>query len=334
MQKNYTHLSQEQRYQIEALVKAKKKQKEIAEIIGKSESTISRELARNIPKRGRGAKCYEAKNAQRKTNLRHKLKPKYESFSEEMKVYGRDKLQNDRWSPELISVEGKKDLGNFVSHEWIYHWIWESKHGNRKEERQDKKLYKFLAHGRRRRKRGNRRDNRGIITNRVSIEQRPKIVAKRKRIGDVEVDLMIGKNHQGALLVTIDRASLHTRLRLLKSKESKGVTKSILNIYKKSNDWLKTFTFDNDKAFSNHEEVANALEVKTYFTRPYTSQDKGSVENRIGVIRRFFPKKTDLTKISHQQVYRVQELLNNRPVRKFSYKTPNQIFSEKIALIT
>jgi IS30 family transposase len=334
MQKNYTHLSQEQRYQIEALVKAQKKQKEIAVIIGTSESTISRELARNIPKRGKGAKCYAAKNAQQKTNLRHKLKPKFTRFSDEMKHYSRDKLQNDRWSPELISIEGKKDFGEFVSHEWIYHWIWENKHGNKREGRQDKKLYKFLAHGRRRRKRGNRRDNRGIIANRVSIEQRPKIVAKRKRIGDMEVDLMIGKNHQGALLVTIDRASLHTRLRLLKSKESKEVTKSLLNIYKDSNDWIKTITFDNDKAFTNHEEVANTLDVKTYFTRPYTSQDKGSVENRIGVIRRFFPKKTDLTKINHQQVYRVQELLNNRPVRKFKYKTPNQVFSEKIALIT
>ena len=334
MPKNYTHLSSEQRYQIEALIKAGKKQKEIARIIGKSESAISRELSRNIPKRGRGAKEYEAANAQRKTNLRHKLKPKKRTFSDEMRVYCRHKLITDRWSPELISVEGKKDLGEFVSHEWIYQWIWNSKKSNCKDDRDNKTLYQYLAHGRRRRKRGARRDSRGIIPNRVSIEKRPKVVEKRKRVGDIEADLMIGKNHKGALLVAIDRATLHTRLRLLKSKDSEQIHSKMKNMFSHSKINLKTITFDNDQAFAKHEDIAKDLNAKTFFTRPYTSQDKGSVENRIGIIRRFFPKKTDLTQLTHQQVHQVQEKLNNRPVRKFNYKTPNQVFSEKIALIT
>lgn len=333
MPKNYTHLSQEQRYQIEALLKVGSTQKQIASIVGRSESCISRELARNIPKRGQGAKEYNAKNAQRKTKLRHKLKPKNKIFDEAMKRYSRDKLVNDRWSPELISNEGKKEWEEFISHEWLYQWIWKAKASNCKEDRQDKKLYKYLKHGRRRRKRGNRRDSRGIITNRVSIEKRPKIVEQRKRIGDLEVDLMMGKNHQGALLVTIDRATLHTKLRLIRTKESDVVEDKIGNMYS-SSDWIKTITFDNDKAFSNHLNIAKTLNAKTYFTRPYTSQDKGSVENRIGVIRRFFPKKTDLTKVTHNQVRKIQTLINNRPVRKFNYKTPNQVFSERIALIT
>ena len=79
--------------------------------------------------------------------------------------------------------------------------------------------------------------------------------------------------------------------------------------------------------------VAKALNADTYFTRPYTSQDKGTVENRIGQIRRFFPKKTDLSIVTDDQVKRVERLLNNRPVRKFNYKTPNQVLIEKIALI-
>ena len=80
--------------------------------------------------------------------------------------------------------------------------------------------------------------------------------------------------------------------------------------------------------------MGKQLNVSTYFTRPYTSQDKGTVENRIGVLRRFIPKKTDLTFISEQQIKEVEQKLNNRPVRKFNYQTPNQVLQQKIALIT
>lgn len=332
MSKNYTHLCVEQRYQIEALIKAGKNQNEIALIVGKSPSCISRELKRGIAPRGRGALKYDAVNAQRKTDLRHRFKPKRRVFDQAMKDYCIDKLITQRWSPELISHEGKKSNHQFVSHEWIYQWIWKCKHSNRRQDSAGKNLYRYLKHGRRHRKRGIRRDNRGIIPNRVSIEQRPKIVNKRKRIGDLEVDLMIGKNHQRALLVSLDRTTLHTRLRLLKSKSSNLVKKTMKKLYQGS--WIKTFTFDNDQAFTDHKEIADCYNAKAFFTRPYTSQDKGSVENRIGQIRRFLPKKTDLNELNHQQILSIENKINNRPIRKFNYKSANQVFSEKIALIS
>jgi len=93
-------------------------------------------------------------------------------------------------------------------------------------------------------------------------------------------------------------------------------------------------TFDNDQGFSGHLQIADKLKVSTYFTRPYTSQDKGTVENRIGVLRRFLPKKTDLSLVNHQQIKKIQALLNERPVRKFNYLTPNQVLQQKIALAT
>jgi IS30 family transposase len=330
MSQHYTHLSLEQRYQIEALVKVGKKQCEIAQLIGKSKSCISRELKRGIPLGGVGAFRYSASNAQRKTDLKHYQKPKRKVFDNRMKEFCRDRLINDRWSPELISHEGKKIDDNFISHEWIYQWIWNCKKGNRLADRHDKFLYRYLKHGRRRRKRGNRRDLRGNIPGRISIELRPKIVNKKKRIGDIEVDLMIGKNHQSSLLVCLDRATLHTRLRLLKSKSSADVTRALKKVY--TGNWIKTFTFDNDQAFTNHQQIADVYNAQTFFTRPYTSQDKGSVENRIGQIRRFLPKKTDLNSMTPQQIYSIQTKINNRPIRKFNYKTANQVFSEKIAL--
>ena len=334
MDKNYTQLSLIQRYQIEALLKGGLKQKLIAEHIGVHPSTVGRELKRNTALRGRTAGDYVASNAQRKTDVRHQQKPKQVLFTDEMKRHAVKQLMIDKWSPELISAKGKESGKCPISHEWLYQWIWESKHGNKRKNRFYKKLYKHLKHGRRRRKRGNSKDNRGVIQNRVPIEKRPKIVAKRKRLGDIEVDLMMGKNHKGALLVMTDRASLDTRIKKLKGKTSKEVAAAIIKKLSDSSYELHTLTFDNDKAFTDHIEIGKELHVDTYFTRPYTSQDKGTVENRIGVIRRFFPKKTDLTFITHQQVKEVEQKLNNRPVRKFNYQTPNQVLQGKIALIT
>ena len=334
MSKNYNQLSSEQRYQIEALIKAESTQKEIANIIGVHPSTICRELKRNIPKRGKGAMEYRAANAQRRTTLRHDLKPKAISFNEEMRQYAVSKLKNERYSPELIEVVGRKELGDFISRETLYKWIWHCKKSNHRKDRNYKKLYEYLAHGRRRRKRGSRHDSRGIIPGRVSIENRPLIVLQRKRFGDIEVDLMMGKGHKGSLLVMTDRATLITKLSLLEGKEAKLVSQAIRRKLMPIKKMVKTLTFDNDKAFTKHMEIGEALDVKTFFTRPYTSQDKGTVENRIGLIRRFLPKRTDLRRVTHQLVKNIEKLINNRPVRKFNYKTPNQVFSNKIALIS
>jgi len=334
MSKNYTHLSLVQRYQIEALLQLGMKQKKIAEAIKVNPSTISRELARNTAKRGRTAGEYVADNAQRKTELRHHNKPKVVKFSTQMKDHVVNWLSVEKWSPEIISVEGHKTGKCPMSIESLYQWIWQCKHGNKATDKPYKKMYTHLKHGRRRRKRGNRKDSRGIIHNRVSIEKRPKIVQKRSRPGDIEVDFMMGKNHKGALLVMTDRATLHTSLHKLEHRQSNEVSKTIIKKLKKAEYPLHTMTFDNDKGFADHMVVADALQINTYFTRPYTSQDKGTVENRIGQVRRFFPKKTDLSAVTDRQVKQVEQFLNDRPVRKFNYQTPNQVLQGKIALIT
>jgi IS30 family transposase len=158
----------------------------------------------------------------------------------------------------------------------------------------------------------------------------PELISVRGKETGIEVDLMMGKNHQGALLVMTDRATLHTHLHNLPNKKSHTISQSIRRILHKATYPLHTLTFDNDKAFAGHQAIGHALGLETYFTRPYTSQDKGTVENRIGQIRRSFPKKTDLLEISHHRVRQVEEFLNNRPVRKFQYKTPNQALQEKL----
>jgi IS30 family transposase len=334
MSKNYKHLCREQRYQIEALFKSGHTQKYISNLLEVHPSTISRELKRNTPRAGVGGTFYRASNAERRTRLRHRLKPKASYFDEHSKAVCRNWLEQYKYSPELIRAEGRRLYGSFVSHETIYKWIWACKISNKKSDRPDRKLYLKLRHARRRHKRGNRHDKRGNIPYRVGIEKRPAIVAQRRRLGDLEVDLMIGSKHQSAILISLDRASLKIRLHKLLSKHSEPVKKALVEAYGKDKRWLRTITFDNDSAFMLHHQIAQYLGVKTYFTRPYTSQDKGSVENRIGILRRFLPKGTDLNKITVSQLNEIENALNNRPVRKFNYKTPNQVFSQKVALMT
>ena len=334
MTKKYFQLTLEQRYKIEALKDAGHNQTFIANIINVNKSTISREFKRNISLRGIGAKIYVAFRSQTKTDLRHQEKHKQISFSADLKKKASQLMIDDKYSPELITAQWRKDCNQNVSHETIYKWLWQCKLGNRKEDKEYKRLYLHLKHARRRRKRGNYKDNRGLIAHRVSIEKRPKIVNKRKRLGDMEVDLIIGKNHQSGLLITIDRVTLITTIDKINSKKPQHI-KTLLMKRLRGNKFIKTITFDNDQAFSLHNEIAKELGVKTFFTRPYTSQDKGTIENRNGVIRRFYPKKTDFNEVSKNDIKKVEKKINNRPVRKFDYKTPNEVYllKSRVALI-
>jgi len=207
-------------------------------------------------------------------------------------------MSYEKWSPELITKRLAKESECCVSHETIYKWIWTAKLSHHRDHIAYKDLHKSLRHHGRRQKRGNAKDKRGVLKGRVGIDQRPEVVDERARIGDIEVDLMMGKNHKSALLVMTDRSTLITMIEKLNSKNADEVyerMKERLGNFNAS--WIKTVTFDNGKEFANHHKIAADFKVKTYFTRPYTSQDKGTVENRIGVIRRFFPKKTDLREV-------------------------------------
>lgn len=333
MQK-YSHLRLEQRHQIQALLEAGKSQTAIAEILGVHKSTISRELARNVAKTGSTANSYCPQQAQKMTDDRHQNKPKHCRFTEQLKQQATQWIQTEKLSPELVSGRWKVQGIQGVSHETIYQWIWQGKHQG---DPDTCELYLHLKHGRRRRKRGNYNDSRGILSGRVGIEQRHPVVEERSRLGDLEIDLMMGKAHKSALVVITDRATLLTSLNKITSRHAEVTEEAIItSLARIPKSFLKTVTLDNDKAFANHCSIAQKLDAPVYFTRPYTSQDKGTVENRIGVIRQFFPKGTDLRKITNEQIKTVQRHLNNRPIRKFDYLSPIQqtLKHRAVALIT
>lgn len=318
--KTFNQLSEQERSQIEVLLKAGKSKAEIARLTGRHISTIYREVNRNTAKRGKDANVYKAVNAQLKAVTRHKQKPKSIRFTDELKCQVYRQITEDKLSPELIAGSMKQKKQECVSHETIYKWIWQLKHGNKRKDKQYKDLCKHLKHYGRRRKRKNKHNNRGCIQQRVSIEKRPKVIAERKRIGDKEMDIVLGKNHKPGLLVLHDRKTRMIWLEKIESKAADYIESKIKKLLKRCKHPVRSITTDNDLAFANHYKLG----VKVYFTRPYSSFEKGSVENRIGVLRRFFPKKTDFTTVSKKEIEAVEEKLNKRPMKKFNFETPWQ----------
>lgn len=327
--RKFSQLSETERAKIEVLLQAGKSKRYIADKLGRHVSTIYRELSRNIPKRGIGAKVYQADKAELKAWIRHKTKPKHRRFSDKLKKKVSRLIQAQRLSPELIAGRMSLEGQDGVSHETIYQWIWKCKHGHRMENQPYKELHKHLKHYGRRRKRKNRKDNRGCLKHRISIEKRPKAASNRKRIGDKEMDIVLSKNRRPGLLVLQDRKTRFVRLEKLKGKSALYIEKKINRIMNRFEHGVKTITTDNDLAFANHYR----LKVPVYFTHPYSSQEKGSVENRIGVLRRFFSKGTDFEKISTAEIRKVENLLNQRPMKIFNYETPSEQYF-KFAFIT
>jgi len=189
------------------------------------------------------------------------------------------------YSPEQIVGVARLEGINCVSHERIYQHLWHDK-------KQGGVLYEHLrTQGKRYRKRGSAKDKRGQIVGRVDIGERPKIVEEKKRFGDVEIDLVIGKDHIGALLTVNDRVTGMAKIAKISSKEAVVVEAAVKKILQEWKPMLHTITSDNGKEFANHQSIATSLEVSYYFAKPYHSWERGANENMNGLIRQYFPKK-------------------------------------------
>ena len=321
------HLTKPQRYTIEAMLKEGHTQSEIARVIGKNKSVVSREIKRNRDLR---SGSYSQDLAQRKYQKRQKEKPKRVRFTDAVKTEVETLLKED-YSPEQVVGTLKKVGKDTVSIETIYQYIWKKK-------KQGGTLHKHLRNqGRRYRKRGNSKDNRGVIQNRVDIDKRPKVVEDRSRFGDLEVDLIIGKNHKQAILTINDRASGMLKMTKVKSKKAEEVSRAIVEQLQDWKPYLHTMTADNGKEFAEHLFVAEELNIDHYFAKPYHSWERGSNENLNRLVRQYLPKKTDFTTITDQQIKEIEDKLNNRPRKRFNYENPifvmNQLlFNQKLHL--
>ena len=324
-----SHLTIAQRYTIESMLKLGCTQVEIGIAIEKDKSVISKEISRNSDHRNGK---YNSDLAQRKYDSLQHSKRKFLRFTSEIEEETEKLLRKDL-SPEQVVGFLKDENKPFVSIERIYQHIWRDK-------KKGGTLYQHLrTGGKKYQKRGSKKDTRGIIKNRVDIEKRPKTVEQRSRFGDLEVDLIIGKHHKQAILTINDRASGMLKMTKVESKEASVVSKAIVNELEDWKPYIYTITSDNGKEFSNHEFVAEQLTIHHYFAKPYHSWQRGSNENLNGLIRQYFKKSSDFTKISKQQIKDVELKLNSRPRKRFKYKNPisvmdNLLFNQKVAFVT
>ena len=315
-----SHLTYEERCQIEALLQAGKSRRAIARQMGVSHWTVIREVNRNISQRG-----YRHKHAHgRACERRNQASSSPNKMTEENITLIIQMLSHTDASPEQISGRLKLEHNIHISHENIYRFIWDDKH-------QGGKLYEHLRHrAKKYNKRKGKKAGRGLIPNRVDIDKRPAIVEKKKRLGDFELDTIVGANHQGAILSVVDRASKFTFLHPLKKASAKAVTDAMSKRLHclKDHGLIKTFTADNGKEFSDHQSVVELLGGRFFFAKPYHSWERGLNEHTNGLVRQYLPKGTSFGNLKSQQVKSIEYKLNNRPRKILKFKTPAEVFME------
>lgn len=314
MRKSFTHLTQEERYQIYAYKKAGYSNKYIAEALSRHVSTIKREASRNS-----GQKGYRPQQAHRFAQERHQLKPKLIKMTEEMQAHIRERLEQ-QWSPEQIQGRLQAENETSVCPKTIYDFIAQDK-------AEGGDLHKHLRH-KTYRKRTGKPDTRGQIRNRISIDERPDVVDQKQRIGDWEADTVIGKGHQGVLVTLSERHSKLNLIAHVASKHADVVTRAMKTLLAPYQADLKTITFDNGKEFAFHEQLKDRFGVEIYFAHPYRSWERGLNENHNGLIRQYLPKGQPLDKVTHEQVLEIQTRPNQRPRKLLGFRTPEEVYTD------
>lgn len=321
-------ITEKQRYTIQLMLEQSYTKSAIADALNLHKSSIGREVNRNCDTR---SNKYTSDLAERKRLQRQKTRKRYTKYTSVLKSRTEALLRED-YSPEqvhgLLTGLGEETM----SVEYQYQLIWADKKAG------GDLCSHLRRQGRRYHKRGFAKKYRGIV-GRVDIKQRPAIVESRSRFGDLEVDLIIGKNHKGAILTINDRASGVLKMCKVHSKEADVVSKAMCSLLEEWKPFLCTITSDNGREFAGHISVTDNLGVPFFFATPYHSWERGSNENLNGLIRQYIPKKTNFSTISDVYVQEIENKLNNRPRKRHNYQTPifvmNQLlFNQKVAFVT
>lgn len=321
---SYKQLTQEQRYQIEAYIGTGMKRSEIAREIGVHRSTVGREIDRNSDLRLAG---YRACAAIAETRIRHERKRKKRVDKTTWATVGT--LLRLDWSPEQVTERLKLEGLPTVSHETIYLHIYQNK-------LKGGDLYRHL---RRRpygyRKRIHKYCKRVGWDTRRPIAERPAVVETRARLGDWEIDTIVGRERKGGVVTLVERHSRLCLLRKVSTKSPDAVAEAVCEQLAPVKDKVLTVTSDNGFEFRRHRSIAERLDADFFFAAPYAPWQRGTVENTNGLVRQYFPKKTDFSAVPDNLIRYATDRLNNRPRKALGFRTPNEIFHNQfVALIT
>jgi IS30 family transposase len=319
----YKQLDFQKRCQIYGFWRAGYNQTEIAKEIGVHKSTISRELKRNIVfvRTVLGSWQYKPSYAQTYTKNRHKEKRKHVKFTQEVEAFVREKLQQD-WSPEQICGYAKRYQLFSLGHEWVYRFIL-------KDKEKGGKLYLHLRHQHKKyRKRYGSPARSGPIKNRIFIDERPKVVDEKSRIGDWEIDTIIGGDRKQAIITIVERFSKKAVCKKITSRKAELTKEATISALKPFADSILTITGDNGSEFAEHEAISKALNTQFYFAHPYASWERGLNENTNGLIRQYLKKGVDFTDIDDDKLNVIMNKLNNRPRKSLNFATPNETYHQ------
>ncbi|OIO07301.1 IS30 family transposase [Candidatus Falkowbacteria bacterium CG_4_9_14_3_um_filter_36_9] len=320
---SYYHFKPEQRNELSALLRAGLKQKEIAELLSKSPAAISQELKKNWTDNKIG---YDAGSAKKKTKERRiTANQRFRKIENNkwLKNYIVKKIKK-YWSPEQIAGRLKRDWPNdknrHIGKDSIYKFLYA--------ERKDLVKYLRCQKGKYRRRYGARiREKQREALKKRRIDQRPKIVEKRERVGDWEGDTIVGKERTKQILTHVERKSgllLADKLEYSTAEETKN--KTIERFDRISENKKYTLTYDNGTTFSEHEMTERKTGIEIYFAWPYHSWERGTNKNTNGLLRQFFPKKSAFAMITQERINEACGLINNRPRKRHGYLTPNEVF--------
>ena len=310
----YTHLTQCERYQIQALKDNNFSLRHIAKQLARSASTIAREIHRAQAEHSYQADAAHGLALKRQAMCRNAVRiapERWQAIEAYLRLY---------LSPEQVCGRLALECAASISHESIYQHVYadNARGGD---------LLSYLRCQKARRKRyGSGNERRGQLKNRVCIEQRPAIVQARSRIGDWEGDTVIGHGNTGVLVTLVERCSRYTLVRHLPNREAAPVSAAILEMLRPHKVQCLTLTFDNGKEFADHVFFGNCLDAEVFFAHPYHSWERGTNENTNGLLRQFFPKRMSFASVRCVDVDDAAYKLNHRPRKCLGYRTPHEVF--------
>lgn len=313
-------ITNEQRYQIEAYLKAKISIGFIAKELDKHHISIRREIKRNAQKRG----GYSAKIAIMLADEKKERYGRNRKFTSEIEKTIRLYIEDEQWSPEQIAGYCKKTGKPMVSHERIYQYI-------RIDKENGGGLYKSLRHKLKHRKRpvGGKFIP---IKDRVSIDERPEAINNKERFGDWEIDTIIGKDGKGAIVTIVERSTAFFMMKNLPNgKNAESLAETVIEMLLPYKKHVHSITADNGTEFADHKIIARSLDLNFYFAHPYSSWERGLSEYTNKLIRQYIPKKSVFTDFSYDYILEKQYRINRRPRENLGFDSPKNIFYNLVA---
>ena len=311
--KKYKHLTKEQRYTISACLRKKMSVSDIAKFIDVSKSTVSREIKRNLNM----YRHYVWIDAQQFSDMRKHIPRRTRRMTKDL--WGEIvPFLKRHWSPETIVGVMRRNGRDCVSAEWIYHFV-------RLDRERGGRLYTYLPHHLKHRRRPV--SARLPIRDRVSIDERPAVVDAKARFGDWEMDTIVGKDGKGAIVTLVERTTKKMLMaKSPKGKNAKAIARLVVQMLRPFEHHVLSITTDNGTEFAEHKYIAKKLNTKVYFAHPYSSWEKGLIENTNKLVRQYIPNGTDFSSLSDDYILHVQTEINLRPRKLLNFSSPKQKF--------